>query len=226
MPYLIADEEFKTKEDIKERCRSILADTPDELKVKNGKDIKFLFELFKYHDEWAEKSSGGVLQISAKTTEHNTRCFNLVKVNGSEIDISFNHAVRLIPTNRTKSLTHQSLINFKNSARTAIKNQIKEFRDAKLKLNTNCVITGELLHHGSSAVDHISPHTFDKLLFDFCAINKINPIKEEVLSREGVIAEFQNKELEDLWKNYHRDNAKLRLLSKTGNLQLKKQRIQ
>jgi hypothetical protein len=65
MPYIIADESFATKDLLTARCREILAATPDGEPVEET-SAPFLFELFKYHDEWQEKAAGGVRNISTQ----------------------------------------------------------------------------------------------------------------------------------------------------------------
>jgi len=224
MPYNISNEVFKTKKDITVRCRNILSNTPDNTNIENDSDLLFLFELFKYHDEWEEKSNGGVCSISTQTTEHGTRCFVLKKKDGSKIDISFPHAIKLIPTNRGRKLTPQGLLDFKNAARTAVQEQINKFKDNELSSTIICPYTGEELHQGNSAVDHINPKSFDKLLFDFCKTYKINPLTVEVSSINGVVAKYADENLEEQWNKYHDTNAELRVISKTGNLQLPKEK--
>ena len=221
MPYLINNKEFSIKTKITEYCRDILNKYPDGTNL-NLEDSQFLFELFKFHDEWGIKSEGGVLHISTQTTEHGTRCFILKKNNGGSVDISFPHSIKLIPTKRSKNLTPQELLDFKAAARTAIKIQIDNFRDNNLFNNTICPITNEHLHKGNSDIDHIPPNTFDQLLFNFCLDQKINPLKIDVLSINGVIAEFSDNNLSQDWQKYHQTHAKLRIISKRANLRLSK----
>jgi hypothetical protein len=221
MPYLIANESFSTKDDITARCRAILASTSDGQPVDEGA-VSFLFELFQFHDEWLQKAAGGIVNISTQTTPHGTRCFVLVKQAGDCIDISFPHAVRLIPSSRSAALLPQALRDFKSAARVAVKPQIFEFRDSALQREQRCPFTGELLGRATCAVDHTPPQTFDQLLYDFCRIRSLNPLNVAVGSEGGTVAVFEDAELLAAWQAYHRENAHLRLLSKIGNLQLPK----
>lgn len=63
MPYLINDEWFATKDAVKDRCREILARTPDSTLVSDA-DSDFLYELFQHHEEWTEKAGEGVKCIA------------------------------------------------------------------------------------------------------------------------------------------------------------------
>lgn len=221
MSYLVANASFRTKDDITARCRAILADTRDGCPVEE-EAIPFLIGLFQFHDDWPQKAAGGIASITTQTTPHGTRCFVLVKQGGDCIDISFPHAVRLIPSSRSASLLPQALRDFKNAARVAVKAQISEFRDRALQREQRCPFTGEVLGQATCAVDHTPPQTFDKLLYDFCRTRSLNPLDVAVGSEGGTIAVLEDAELLAAWLAYHRDNARLRLLSRMGNLQLPK----
>lgn len=221
MPYIIEDESFSTKDAVTARCRAILAATPDGQFVEDTV-APFLFELFQHHDEWPQKAAGGVHGISTQTTPHGTRCFVLVKQAGDRIDISFPHAVRLIPSLRSSTLLPQALRDFRSAARIAIKAQIYEFRDSALVEAQGCPYTGETLSRGNCAVDHTPPKTFDQLLYDFCRSRSLNPLQVAVGSEGGTVAVLEDAELLSSWQIYHRANAELRLISKVGNLQLPK----
>jgi len=184
MPYEIAGESFTTKESIKASCRAILVETPDGQYVAD-EHLRFLFALLMFHDEWGDKASGGVAAITTQTTEHGTRCFVLQSPSGSSVDISFLHAVKLIPTSRSQALTPQKLLDYRAAARMSVDDQISNFRAEALSRKPECVITNERLHGGNSAVDHKSPKTFDRLLFDFSQTRGINPIRVVVDSFNG-----------------------------------------
>ena len=128
MPYVLVDEEFRTKQHVTDRCREIIAATPDGADVVS-EHLPFLFALFQHHDEWPDKSAGGVVRITTQTTDHGTRCFALVRTDNSTIDISFPHSIKHIPTTRKRDLLPQGLLDYRNAARTAITDQVRDFRD-------------------------------------------------------------------------------------------------
>ena len=224
MPYLINDEWFATKDAVKDRCRQILARTPDSTMVSDA-DSDFLYGLFQHHDEWAEKAGEGVKGITTQMTSHGTRCFMLRRHCDTEIDIAFSHSIKLIPSTRAKQLQPQKLLDFRAGARTAITEQIRLFRDQRLVGAISCPVTGESLGRHNVAVDHIAPNTFDQLLFSFCQANQINPLGVVVASRNGVVAVLGDTNLRMAWEDYHLKHAQLRILSKTGNLKLPKPSI-
>lgn len=221
MSYIIANRIFITKGELTTRCREILASTADGQLVSD-ESLPFLMELFQYHDEWQQKAGDGIRGISTQTTTQGTRCFVLVRNDESQIDISFPHAIRLIPSNRQADLTPQALRDFRSAARTTIESQIRTFRNDHLAQSPVCPITSEALHRGNSAVDHTPPSTFDVILFEFCQEKKINPLNVVVGSYQGTVAVFQDKELLASWQSWHQEHAVLRLVSNIGNLQLPK----
>lgn len=221
MPYTVADQVFPTKNALTERARRALASTHDGQPVSEA-HAEFLIALFQHHDEWAEKSVGGVREITTQTTIHGTRCFVLRRHDGTDIDISFSHAIRLIPNARTSDLLPQRLRDFRNAARSAITSQIRAFRDEALLQPQSCPVTGENLNRNNAAVDHESPNTFDALVFRFCTEHGVNPLEVRVGSEGGVVAVFEDQDLLQRWISFHQARAKLRLVSIIGNLKLPK----
>jgi hypothetical protein len=224
MPYIIAGEAFQTKQHLTERCRDILAATPDGASV-SPEYLPFLFGLFRYHDGWADKSDGGVQRITTQTTEHGTRCFVITRIGGDSIDISFPHAIKLIPSTRKQELLPQGLLDYRSAARTAIAAAIWAFRDLALVLSPTCPITGEAITRDAYAVDHVAPLTFDRLLYDFSLAQRLNPLAVPIRSHNGTVAVFEDSEVAARWVAYHNENARLRLLSRAGHAQLPTERI-
>lgn len=224
VPYKIAEEHHLTKGSLLARCRSILSATPNGASVSD-KDVAFLFELFEHHDEWGAKSEGGVREISAMQTSHGTRCFVLLKHDGTSIDISFPHAVRHVLSVRSAELQPQPLRDFRSAARCVIRQDIWAFRDRALLGTPLCPITGENLAKSNCVVDHVPPATFDWILFQFCREHSINPLAVAVGSHKGTLAVFDNKALSQSWQRYHQANAHLRLISRLANLRLQKVKV-
>jgi hypothetical protein len=198
--------------------------TPERQPV-NETETEFLIALFQHHDEWAEKSAGGVREITTQTTIHGTRCFVLWKHDPTEIDISFPHAIRLIPGVRTADILPQSLRDFRSAARSAVSSQIFAFRDEALLLPKSCPVTGEQLSRCKAAIDHEPPNTFEPLVFALCTEHHINPLKVQVGSESGVLPVFEDQNPLQLWRSLHQDRATLHLVSRLENLRLPKPRV-
>lgn len=221
MPYTIAEANFRTKDAITEQCQSILYGTSIGSPVESA-HLPFLLELFSHHTEWQEKSQGGVIGVTVQNTPHGTPCFYLLKSGGGKIDISFPHAIKHIPTARSKSLLPQQLLDFRNAARTAVRSQIYSFRDSQLSQNPVCPILGQPLTRQDCAIDHVAPKTFDQLLFDFCLAEGLNPINVSVSSIDGTVPHITDELVQTKWQQFHAQNAELRIVSRIANLQIPK----
>jgi len=220
MPYFIGSSEFVTKQDITKRCQEIRDQTTDGTNV-SPEDFAFLISLFRHHDEWHEKAELGVEAISTQTTEHGTRGFILRRADGSQIDISFPHAIKLIPTGNNGKLTPQKLLDYKAAARTAVQDQIRDFRDLALSERLCCPINGIPLDRANCQVHYPPPDTFEGLLFNFTRERNISPLNV-VVDSCGTMAKFYDVELSTAWAVYHRQYAKLKLVSKDGRQSLPK----
>jgi|GEM_PF-1308761 len=219
MPYTIGSYEFTTKGEITKRCQDIRDRTPDGMKVTE-EEFAFLISLFKHHDGWHEKAYPGVEAISTETTEHGTRGFVLMRLNETKsIHISYPHAIKLIPTGA--KLTPQKLIDYKAAARTAVQDQVREFRDFTLANDASCSINKTPLMRGNCDVHYLPPDTFERILFNFTSEHNIKPLDVAVDSCDSV-AKLHDEKLLNAWAAYHRQHAKLQLLSPDGRRHLPK----
>lgn len=224
MNYTIGEITFARKADITKHCQDILENTPDGDFV-DLEDFCFLLALFRHHEKWEQKSASGVSGITTIRTPHGTRCFALERRDGVVEDISFPHTIKLIPTSRSASRIPQGLIDFRNAARGVIQDQVRRFRDEKLGLVGNCPITGHPITRDNCAVDHVAPLTFDRLLLDFIRLRGLRPLEVEVSTLEGTVAVFADRAIATAWEHYHDLHCRLRLLTRAGNLQLKKEKL-
>ncbi|MBI5263868.1 MAG: DUF3223 domain-containing protein [Bradyrhizobium sp.] len=225
--YSIGGDAFTTKAGITERCRKIRDATPDGALVAAAPDVAFLLDLFgTWHDEWDDKTAGGFVGFTTMTVRANgrvTRCFAIQSADDDQIDISFPHAIRRIETARTATLIPQALRDFRNAARIEVARQTMNYRATALSVGTPCSVTGLQLTASNCAVDHHG-RSFDELLFAFCQLRSINPLKVQVGSVQGVQARFVDRVLAQHWQSYHQQHAQLRLIEKTANLKIPKVR--
>lgn len=210
MPYTISGQTYSTKQAVTQRCRDILAATPNGGLV-GFEDSAFLLDLFSHHTEWTDKHGPGITSMTTMTTDHGTRCFRLHRVDGEIIDISFMHAIKHLPTQRSKALMPQPLIDFKNGARMAIKDQIEAFRQAS-----------PFAASANMHVDHVYPRTFDALLFGFCMESKINPLHVEVIEQAGCLHHIIDDSTRKAWQHYHARWAVLAMVAGVDNLKAQK----
>ena len=199
-PIVIAEIEFPTKQAITEQCQKIVSDTG--FGKVDAQHEQFLLELLGNHDEWAAKSSNGILGFEVdRAAEQHTKCFYITQPNGERLDISWVHALRCIDTGRLKMSSQ--LGSFKKGARTEIAGQIQAYRETRDDLDTDCPLTGVQLRTITSHVDHTPPATFDRILRDFCDTQSVDPIAVAIGSRNGTEAYFEEQDLASRWQDYH-----------------------
>lgn len=221
MSYVLGDEIFTRKEDIRIRCRNIMSSIKDGQLV-NPADKAFLVSLFRFHGAWKSKSSDGISGITATTTAiYGARCFVILRKDGKEFCVSYRHAIKSIPSGSSTKLKSQRIAHFKEAARMAIRNQIDQFRNSILSDHKElyCPITGDSLWDVQINVDHEPPLTFNQLLFDFCKEKHIDPDKVR-LDHAGGVRTILDDYVYYEWVDYHKQHSKLRLVSQSGNLKI------
>lgn len=75
------------------QCRAIL------YSYKSGDIISqehydFMMSIFEGHSQWEEKKGLGVSSISVQSTEYNSVCFCLNRIDRTSVDISFIHSIK------------------------------------------------------------------------------------------------------------------------------------
>jgi hypothetical protein len=215
MSYVLGQVSFDTKQAVTQACRDILHATPQGKAITSTEQV-FLLDLFQHHTEWLEKRGPGVSAITTMVTWHGTKCFVLHRVDGSQVDISFAHAIKHLPPSAKRDLKPQRLLDFKMGARAAIKDQIDAFIASQ---------PPELYSPHAWHVDHVPPLTFDQLLFNFCQEQGISPERVTVSEQPGCVPRIDDDAILQAWSIYHQEHAQLRLLPKTENLRLPKSRL-
>ena len=103
------------------------------------------------------------------------------------------------------------------AGRITVDPQIKEFRkNNHLNINDICPIKGIKLGYDAE-VDHVIP--FNKLLKNFISVSDmtIDELSKFVYFDKCSEKRSFNEPYKTLWYDYHKNNAKLRYLSKEGN---------
>jgi len=84
--------EFKTKSEITQYFKTML--NSYELKdIVYSEDAQKLMELLQHHSDPAAKIGVGVRDIKVDSMEYGTRCFHIIRVDGSMIDFSYTQCI-------------------------------------------------------------------------------------------------------------------------------------
>ncbi len=222
--FFINDKTFKTKTELKDFVKAIL--NKYELnKAIDTIDLQFISELLKRHPEYDRKIGIGIKAIVVKIDGNwgKTKCFHIQRTDGTETDFSYNNCI-------DNDISKEPLKMFKQSARSAVKNQIVSHLSnyiSRTKDNNDNVICQKSqtkINKGQATVDHIPPITFDRIVTDFILMKNIEPSQIEYIGfgDNEYNKEFKEENLRSEFAKYHKEVAKLRVISKQENLKQKK----
>jgi hypothetical protein len=214
MEYFINGIFFKTKKSIEDYVKNILyaGNIGDPVK---GDDFEFMICFFEmFHHEWIIKKGCGINNLfRIKQPIYNKyRSFFIVRTDGSTTDISYK--ISKIQKENTRK-------DFNNALRNAIKNQITEFRNNVFSKSdiVKCPFTGEVLSIFNSHVDHFEP-SFEDLVQIFIDKHNITNIENliSIPADNQTSAVIIDESIKVMFEKFHRETAKLRVLSIKGNL--------
>ena len=211
MKYQIAHRTFKTKAQIKQAVRDVVAQygTGETLA---GDDDAFIRALFQRHPEADRKIGCGIdhIKVVQCPVYGKNKMFELHRTDGSYTDISWKVCVEGKPP---KSDAQDAL-------RNAVDYQISAFRTEAFKGDPRCRLTGEPLGPGNSHVDHAPPNTFQRLMDNFLTMKGITADQVPVTppADNQTRTYLTDEVFEREWCDFHQRHAKLRLLSARDNL--------
>ncbi|MET9606235.1 DUF3223 domain-containing protein [Streptomyces sp. NPDC006512] len=181
-------------------------------------DEEFLRDLITRHPDYEEKAGAGVGGFVVVRTEWNNRGLMLVRIDGSDIDISWQECLRATP--------HAQQV--RGCLRRAVKEQVithvtEAFRHGPVV----CAVTGDSIASTDQAdVDHYQP-VFEELAESFIQAHggleafAIAPDKAAGFS----VAELEDAALVTDWQAYHRKHAKLRVITRHANRSILRKKI-
>ena len=220
MGYKIGDMYFKTKKEC-DRYASHILHTTELYTVIKGNDRVWLMQLFQHHPDSHTKLNE-VDMINVIPDQWGCRCFNIVYKDNTTDPISKNVCIKAM---NNKLITQQNdSYDIYGAFRGAISDQILSFRNEMFSRHHDiiCPITHIILHNDSDThVDHhFMEKTFQQIVFNF--LRSLNmTLKDVLISKHNGNVRFTTTLDEPLcsrWGEYHRSNAKLRLLHKSANL--------
>lgn len=118
---------------------------------------------------------------------------------------------------------------FKKAARSAVRNQVLDFREKYYKKNKDaegrvmCQESGELVSRDNCDVDH-HPKSFDSIVEDFIAQHSIDvsTVKYTGFDDNSEMKEFSDLGMKQLFSDFHLKLAHLRITTRAVNLSKKR----
>ena len=201
----IGDKHFTTKKTLEEYTRNLIATIGicPSIRIRNIDDYNFFINLFRRHPKYPEKIYNICdIQIVRNKVNSNYLEVNIVKGDGSIDDISWRNCIS--GAERDK---------FKCALRMSINEQIQQFRNT---CSNECAIC-KTLDADEYHVDH--ENHFEEILYEFLQTTQKNkPTIFQNTNDNRKSFTLDDKEYEDEWKLFHKNNAHLRLLCRSCNL--------
>lgn len=180
--------------------------------------LQFMFAVLENHPSADIKIGCGVANMEVRPNARfpNNRYFWIIRHDGTGTDFSFTQCL--------KPATHAQKV--RGAFREAISDQLAEFKRQEFPKHQDstgritCPILKILVAWEDVHVDHQRPTTLVALIDAFLAAKQLRPDDIAVIgSADGMLGNrLKDATLAQEWAAYHRDHAKLRMVSKQANL--------
>ena len=184
--------------------------------VNNSDEIYLLTRLFEKHPHWEIKKGCGIKSIRVRQGSYNSKCFEILRLDGTTTDISY---TQCFDGKRT------DIFEIKRACRSAVADVVWKFRDDNLVPGKSiCPFTGEVLFKENTHIDH-----YDKKfreVFDLWIKDKDIKFIKSKLNDASIDGEmnryFTNQEVINDFISFHNNNTHLRIVSVKANLNILK----
>ena len=184
----------------------------------SDEDGLHLAALLERHTEYSMKVGCGVSHFEVVMTEHGTRCFRIVRVDGTGTDFSYLHCISQRAPSRKQEVSQ--------AFRRAVKFDLYKARDAFFKAHTGddglvaCAATGKRIRHDQAHMDHRPPMTFEVIVTTFLAGKGMSLDDVPLTSGrdDQVSPEVTDEQLREEFQTYHIAVARLDFVQDTINL--------
>lgn len=181
-------------------------------------DATELSWLLERHPEFQDKLGAGVKRFSLRNALYGTRCFEIVRTDGSITDFSFKSCIDgKRPSDLSEAIT---------ALRAEVADDIMQKKRAWFRDYGNdegkvpCAITGARISIEEAHADHAPPRSFGTLAIAFLEARCITPDRAFVTppGDNQYQPRMADRTLADIWRGYHHKMAVLRVVAKGANL--------
>lgn len=217
MQLRVGEREFRSKSAAKEYARTLLNKYELGACVAEAGDTAFLSDLLLLHPEADQKIGAGIAYFSIELDPEwrRTRCFVVHRTDRTTTDFSYLACVDGPDRRRDAS----------SACRAAVAGQILDWKRGALAAGARCPFTGEVLSAVNCHVDH-APPTFAALLHAWLAAagKHLEDLAISEAEDNQYRAVLTDPEERENWCAFHREHARLRLVSARANLSMAKRR--
>jgi hypothetical protein len=206
---------FKNKTQEKLYYQEILSRYNPDQRL-NQQDFIDVLALLKKHTECKQKTGCGISDFSVTTATAGTKCFQIIRADGSRDHFSYLHCIRNKPKTKISEV--------RAAMREAVRKDIQEFKKKAFNGSDKiaCTLTGELITWQQAHVDHALPVTFQYIADNFIEDFKLDYDIIEIDKENKFIPVFKDAELKSKFRKYHNQCCQLRVIKDKVNLSLKK----
>lgn len=205
MKITLGGREFRTKGDAAKEISKIIHEAVTGVPL--DEHFALLMDLLRGHPNAEKKIGVGIVSFRVAVNKYKSRSLEAVRTDGTTTDFSYRKCLRE-PTKWEE---------FVAALRHAVEFDVISARDRAFAgaETIDCPITGKPVTKAEVEVDHVAPDTFEALAEEFATketIDRKNPPITE--SEDGDIGRFvSDLELCERWKKFHKERAKLRVIS-------------
>lgn len=209
----IGNKDFKYKKDALSYYKEIL-NSYKFGETLNEKDKGEIIELLSIHPDFKRKFDNGIKEIVVdKIPKYNSKAFHILDYN-SELE-AFSY-IKCINGNKPP------LTRFSGTCRDIIQDDINNVKLQYFKANSKkgevkCQETGDLCKWEDLVIDHRQPNTFSVIVDRFIEVNQIDITTIEYIEVFDGVYRFENDEISQKFREYHKDKANLRIVRKSKN---------
>jgi len=177
-------------------------------------DFNDVISLIESHPKREKKMGAGIKEVRVVKSKYNSKCFELVRVDGTAELPSYTKRINSPPT---------PFSIFLNACRQAIQEDLRNvklvyFQKHSKKGAVKCQETGKYLKWEELSIDHRQPNTFSIIVDRFIEIHNLDVNQIQILEIEGGPNELADSEMKEKFREYHKKKANLRIVSKRANL--------
>ena len=208
---------FPTKGAASEHFRQILYRHEVGVKIPDP-DAAELGWLLERHPEFSDKCGSGIASFSIRNALYGTRCFEIIRIDGSSTDFSFKICISgERPSDLSEAIT---------ALRAEVAEEILEKKRRWFRENSDsdgrvaCAISGDLIAIEEAHADHAPPRSFGTLAITFLEARGIVPDASFVTppADNQYQPKLADRALADEWRSYHHKLAVIRIVEKGANL--------
>ncbi|HDZ9245492.1 DUF3223 domain-containing protein [Vibrio cholerae] len=214
-PLSIGEFNFTMKKEAKDLYSQILNDARLG-ELLQGEDFDYVMALLLNHPRADEKIGVGVEGIKVDIGAHvNNRCFHVIRKDGTSDNFSIGKCI---------DGDHSDFRKFCVACRRAVENDIRAYKRHFFEENSNdsgmvkCQNSGKWISYDEAHVDHREPFTFSSIVHFFSKSNKLDLSTIEYITESEYGNVFADGSLINKFKEWHKDNAKLRIIYGKTNL--------